>query len=189
MPESELVPTKDNFLARDRIAEMSAVLSGDVTTTPLLQYVYTKPLPDEADEDATLEYAAEVSGFLAGNADYKVGDCIGTVINARHFFMHRATVRETDDEGNWTGEYKETERVVIVEEDGTSYECQSDGVVASLMAIFQLPGIGLPTKWKKPLRMAIRQVTVRDKWRTFKLQVLGPNQAAPKPKPKKKESD
>ena len=181
MSDSALVPAPSPA-SLSNLDTMSAMLQG-VASAPL-QYVYSKPAPDPTDEDATLEYAAEISGFLAGDADYKASDALGLVINLVHVFLHPAIVRETDDDGNWTGGYKSTERIVLIDDQGATYECQSDGLFQSLLAIFQLPGIGTPNLWKKPLRVTIKQVSVRDKWRTFKLQVLGPSQETPSLKKK-----
>ena len=139
-----------------------------------LQYMFTKPLPDATNEDACLEYAAEISAYMGGSADHKVSEEIGTVIELRHVFAHKARVRNVDDHGDWDGTYNETDRLVLIDNDGESYECQSDGVIGSILAIFQLPGIGSPQTWKKPLRVVVKQVAVRDKWRTFKIQVLPP---------------
>lgn len=175
-----LVPTQGSGLEA-----LAAALTGNYVAP---EYVYTIPAPQRSAfktegeyEDACLDYAAQVSSFLAGQADYKAGESVGEVIEARHFFAHPTTIHETDADGNETGEMIASQRIVIIDAEGKTYECQSQGILQSLLAIWQLPGIGTPDKWKRPLRMTIRQIEFKGRGgarRMFKLQVLAPNQSS-----------
>lgn len=86
------------------------------------------------------------------NPDHKVGDCINKVINVKDVLAEFIEV--TNEE---TGELEPAPRVVLIDENGESYQAVSKGIfnaVKKAIATF-----GAPT-WDEPLPCLIKQVSL-----------------------------
>lgn len=146
-----------------------------------LQYAYTKPAPDRADRAAYLAYAGDVTRLMS-KADSKVSDCIGEIINLRHVFAHPVRINMgKDDLGNPV--YLDAIRTVLLDEDGYTYECVSEGMVAGLGTIIQL--FGDPASWDGPIPVVVKQVNTTNGFRTFNLVVHSGADNGDKPKKRK----
>ncbi|MHB1669095.1 hypothetical protein [Thiomonas sp.] len=132
-------------------------------------YVFTVPSPDVNDREAVLDYAGQVSLYTSG-ADYRVGDCINQRINLRHVFAHKVYLKSEESDEFGREVRTPADRIVLIDEEGATYECVSRGIFASLVMLFQLPGIGHPTTWKEPLPVTIRQIAGKVN-RIFKIEV------------------
>ena len=121
----------------------------------------------EAYQEARLAYAADVL-HMQGKADHKAATATNERINLVHVLAHSATVRNEDTE---TGEvrYVPVDRVVLMDDEGRTYECVSGGLMQSLLILFQL--LGSPDTWRKPVPIKIVSVDVRNKWRTLKIEI------------------
>ena len=145
----------------------------DAAGNPLNHYFrwmgHKVPDPATATRAQILEWASTMSNMTAG-ADYKCAEQLGTPIDLVAVFAHPVTFRKEDKE---TGEVEWVEgiRTVLLDRDGTTYDTTADGIVDSLRLIFGLPGIGSPESWQMPLPIKIKQVSVRNVWRTFKILV------------------
>lgn len=85
------------------------------------------------------------------NADKKVADCIGEVIELVDVIAHPATVLDEE-----TGEITEILRTVLIDKDGISYSASSIGITNSLEKIFAI--VGMPSWTEEPLKVKIKQV-------------------------------
>lgn len=135
---------------------------------------YSRPKPtregfptQEAYEEARLDYTADAM-HMQGKGDYRASECVNERINLVAVLCHRAQVRNVDEE---TGEvtYNPVDRLVLQDDEGKTYEAVSGGLIQSLLLLFQL--MGQPHTWTKPIPVKITQVSVRDKWHTFKLEI------------------
>ncbi len=153
---------------RTGVEQLAQAAAGDFTS-----YFCSLPEPDATDRQAVLKYAAQMTHFMSAG-DYRISDVIGQEIALRHVFAHRVRVRNVDEE---SGEvtYVPADRVVLVDDDGETYQGVSDGIVQSLLAIFAMPGIGHPATWTEPLPVVVKQTSVRNQWRTFRIVVADPD--------------
>ena len=85
------------------------------------------------------------------NPDERLGDCINMTIQAKDLYIE--IVNCTDEA---TGEVTAAPRIVIIDEDGKSYQCVSVGVFSALKKVIQV--FGAPT-WEKPIPLMIKQIT------------------------------
>ena len=125
------------------------------------------PAEIEAHQEAMLEYTGDVL-HMQSKADFKAGSVVNEKINLVHVLAHRATVRNVNDE---TGEvkYVPVDRVVLMDDEGRTYEAVSMGLMQSILILFQL--LGQPSSWSKPIPITIKSVDVRNTWRTFKIEI------------------
>ena len=152
----------------------------DWQTAGGLTFAYSKPRPDDTDEAACEAYAADVLRYM-GQADHRASEVIGEKIDMTGFFAHRASVRLPDVTDAYGGNaYRPVDRLVIIDADDATYECVSEGVIQSIIVLCQLPGIGHPSTWKKPRSVCFKQISVRNTFRTFKLELWQPERKGKK---------
>lgn len=89
------------------------------------------------------------------NPDTRLGDCINQVIRVKDVFMEKVEMVNKE-----TGELSECPRIVLVDENGKSYQAVSFGVFNALKRIFQV--FGNPT-WEEPISLKVIQVTKGEK--------------------------
>ena len=85
------------------------------------------------------------------NPDKRLADCVNMELEIKDVI---AEIVETHNEE--TGEIQKAPRVVLIDKEGTSYQCVSSGIfnaVKKLMLVF-----GQPT-WKKPIKVKVIQIT------------------------------
>ncbi len=138
-------------------------------------YYTSLPAPNPEDRHDVLRYAHNISRFM-GQANYRLSETIGQVILLTDVFAHRVRVRQEVDGHDV---YVPAERIVLVDSDSETYEGVSDGVFRSLYFIMSMPGIGQPP-WSEPLPVVVKQIAVRNTFRTFRIEVAAPEEEKPK---------
>lgn len=103
----------------------------------------------ETDEQKASLYKAMTS------PDRKMSDFINQKINAVDVFVEQVEI--TDDE---TGEVAVLPRVVIFDQDGTTYSATSRGIFNALKRLFLV--YGMP-HWEKPIPLIIKQTTAKNR--------------------------
>ena len=89
------------------------------------------------------------------NPDKRLGDCINQVIHVKDLFMEE--VEMTNEE---TGEITKCPRIVLIDEDGVSYQSVSFGIFNALKRVISV--FGNPT-WEDPIPLKVIQVTRKEK--------------------------
>lgn len=89
------------------------------------------------------------------NPDKRLGDCINMKINVKDVYVEivQCTQRET-------GEVNDCPRIVLIDDNGMSYQAVSLGIFSALSKLFQL--FGMPT-WEEPLPVIVKQVSKGDR--------------------------
>lgn len=126
----------------------------DLTAKRNVQYCSFKP---ENEDDEIILFNA------MNNPTNRLGDCINTVISVRHVFCEivECTNREN-------GTVTKCPRVVLIGENGESYQAVSIGIFSALKKIFAIKGE--PSNWKKPVHLKVLQQTRGDrKMLTFEM--------------------
>lgn len=103
----------------------------------------------KADEDKKVIANAIVS------ADHKLGDFINKVIRVKDLY-----IEPTEFFNEETGETSNGHRVILFDENKTSYETCSTGVYNALKRIVSV--YGFPT-WEVPIEMEIKQIQRKER--------------------------
>lgn len=103
----------------------------------------------ETDEQKASLYKAMTS------PDRKMADFINQKINAVDVFVEQVEI--TDEE---SGEIAVLPRVVIFDQDGTTYSATSRGIFNALKRLFLV--YGMP-HWEKPIPLIIKQTTAKNR--------------------------
>lgn len=98
------------------------------------------------------------------NPDKRLADCINMEINAKDLYIE--VVNCTNEE---TGEVNACPRIVIIDDQGVSYQAVSIGIYSALKKAIQV--FGAPT-WDEPVRLAVKQITKGNK-KMLTLNVVG----------------
>lgn len=85
------------------------------------------------------------------NPDKRIADCINMKIAAKDLYVE--IVNCTNEE---TGEVTACPRIVIIDEDGISYQAVSIGIYSALKKVIQV--YGAPT-WDEPVVLEVKQIT------------------------------
>lgn len=138
-----------------------------------LQVAYTEPSPDREEEpERYRKWVAKVMHYIS-DADFKITDVINEVIELRHVLAYPGVVRDEESAKNGGPLYRRIDRLVLIDAHGQSYDCSSEVMLNSVVALFQL--LGHPSTWEKPVPVIIRQPQVRDTWRALRLEVYDPD--------------
>lgn len=89
------------------------------------------------------------------NPDKRLADCINMQIKAKDLYIE--VVNCTNEE---TGEVNACPRIVIIDEEGTSYQAVSIGIYSALKKAIQV--FGAPT-WHEPVTLEVKQITKGNK--------------------------
>lgn len=103
-------------------------------------------------KEDTLE-AKKLVYNASNNPTHKIDDYINKEIALKDVFVE---IIELANEN--TGELEQAPRIVLIDDEGESYQCVSNGIFGSLkklMAIF-----GEPT-WEDPIQVVVKQVKVK----------------------------
>lgn len=85
------------------------------------------------------------------NPEKRLADCINMTINTKDLYIE--VVQCTNEE---TGEVTSCPRIVIIDDNGVSYQAVSLGIYSALKKVVQI--FGVPT-WTKPIALEVKQVT------------------------------
>ena len=134
--EENRIAVADNIFEEDgMIAELSAPATS----------AYCSLRPANDDEDKMLYNAIM-------NSDYRLREVVNQTIAVRHIYCEIIDVTNKE-----TGEVTKAPRIVIIDDEGKSYQCVSNGVFNSIKKLFQIKG--MPDRWEKPVDMAVKQVS------------------------------
>ena len=115
----------------------------DLTAKRSVQYCSFKP---DNEEDEIVLFNA------MNNPTKRIADCINMTISVRHVFCEIVECTNRD-----TGAVTKCPRVVLIGDDGESYQAVSIGIFSALKKIFAIKGE--PSTWKKPVRLKVIQQT------------------------------
>lgn len=90
------------------------------------------------------------------NPEKRIGDCINMTIDVKHVFCEVVTCVNRE-----TNEASFCPRIVLIDTDGIGYQAVSLGVYSALKKIFAIKGV--PTTWKKPVKLQVVQITKGDR--------------------------
>lgn len=105
-------------------------------------------------DDGTMQSKARIFNSI-NSPDKRVSDCIGETISLRNIVAH--PIQLVDEN---SGELVETMRMVLIDEDGTSYEAVSTGIVNAVSRILQI--FGQPDTWTAPIKVKPVQKGTRN---------------------------
>lgn len=105
-------------------------------------------------DDGTMKSKARIFNSI-NSPDKRVSDCIGETINLANIVAH--PIQLVDEN---SGELVETMRMVLIAEDGTSYEAVSTGIVNAVARILQI--FGQPQTWSGPIKVKPVQKSTRN---------------------------
>lgn len=97
------------------------------------------------------------------NPDKRLSDMINRTINIKDLFVENVTIVDQN-----SGELITAPRMVFIDDKGISYQCVSKGVFGATKKLIQL--FGEPT-WKTPLKVSIKQKTVRSGFTILSLEL------------------
>lgn len=90
--------------------------------------------------------------FKAMNTpDFRIGDCINTTIKVKDIYCEIVDCKNEE-----TGETSKAPRVVLIDDEGKSYQSVSVGIYGAVKKLMQV--FGVPT-WEQPIPLKIVQVT------------------------------
>lgn len=98
------------------------------------------------------------------NPDKRLADCINSVINVKDVYAETVYLKNED-----TGLTEPAPRVILIDEDGTSYSSVSVGVFSALKKMISV--FGSPT-WEEPIKVKILQQTKGNR-KMLTLSVVG----------------
>lgn len=130
-----------NNAPANRFEDMGFNVAVDMTTA---QMQYTSMQASTREEKAAMFNAMN-------NPDKRLADCINMQIRAKDLYIE--IVNCTNEE---TGEVTACPRIVIIDEEGVSYQCVSVGIYSALKKVIQV--FGAPT-WDEPVTLEVKQIT------------------------------
>lgn len=105
-------------------------------------------------DDGTMQSKARIFNSI-NSPDKRISDCIGEVISLANIVAH--PIQLVDEN---SGELVETMRMVLVDDQGTSYEAVSTGIVNAVARILQI--FGQPDTWTAPIKVKPVQKGTRN---------------------------
>lgn len=87
------------------------------------------------------------------NPTHKLADCINQTINISDVYIEFVDVLKDEN----TGELENVPRIILIEQDGTSYQCVSKGIFNSVKQL--IAAFGSPT-WEPALTLTVKQQRV-----------------------------
>lgn len=86
--------------------------------------------------------------------DLKLRECINLEINVKDVYCEIVSITTED------GEQVEAPRIVLIDTQGTSYQCVSMGVMNSLKRLFVV--FGYPT-WEEGIKVKVKQISSKER--------------------------
>ena len=105
-------------------------------------------------DDGTMQSKARIFNSI-NSPDKRISDCIGETISLANIVAH--PIQLVDEN---SGELIETMRMVLVDDQGTSYEAVSTGIVNAVARILQI--FGQPDTWTAPIKVKPVQKGTRN---------------------------
>ena len=105
-------------------------------------------------DDGTMQSKARIFNSI-NSPDKRISDCIGETISLANIVAH--PIQLVDEN---SGELIETMRMVLVDDQGVSYEAVSTGIVNAVSRILQI--FGQPDTWTAPIKVKPVQKGTRN---------------------------
>ena len=105
-------------------------------------------------DDGTMQSKARIFNSI-NSPDKRISDCIGETISLANIVAH--PIQLVDEN---SGELIETMRMVLVDDQGVSYEAVSTGIVNAVARILQI--FGQPDTWQGPIKVKPVQKGTRN---------------------------
>ena len=105
-------------------------------------------------DDGTMQSKARIFNSI-NSPDKRISDCIGETISLANIVAH--PIQLVDEN---SGELIETMRMVLVDDQGVSYEAVSTGIVNAVARILQI--FGQPDTWQDPIKVKPVQKGTRN---------------------------
>lgn len=90
----------------------------------------------------------------AMNPTGRVNDIINETIALVNYYLERVEMKDRDDAANVV----EGVRVILIDQNGASYQCVSIGIMQSLMRLESL--FGPAATWEEPIPVKVKQVSL-----------------------------
>ena len=139
--ETGVVVVPQNTGVANKFSDMGFDISVDMTTA---QTSFSSLKANTDEEKADLFNAIN-------NPEKRLSDCINMTIKAKDLYIE--VVNCTNEE---TGVVTACPRIVIIDENGVSYQAVSLGIYSALKKVIQI--FGVPT-WENPISLEVKQVT------------------------------
>ena len=88
------------------------------------------------------------------NPDKRVADQINMTIEVKDIYAETVEIANQD-----TGELENVPRCILIDAKGVSYVAVSKGIFGDLKRLISI--FGPPAEWEKPLKLTVKQVTVK----------------------------
>ena len=98
-------------------------------------------------------------------ADALLIDVVGTEINLANVYIHRY-----DKLNDKTGELESKVRIILFDENGTSYATGSFGIFNIIGRIFEV--FGTPDKWSEPLKVKVIKKDIENNRKMLSLELI-----------------
>lgn len=98
-------------------------------------------------------------------ADVLLIDVVGTEINLANVYIHR--YGKLNDE---TGEVEAKVRIILFDENGTSYATSSFGIFNIIGRIFEI--FGTPDTWSEPLKVKVIKKEIKNNKKMLSLELI-----------------
>ena len=148
MNEQNVIPVSPAELAEMRHNPMDSVTVSSLAD-PGASQMYCS-----IRDDGTMQSKARIFNSI-NSPDKRISDCIGETISLANIVAH--PIQLVDEN---SGELIETMRMVLVDDQGTSYEAVSTGIVNAVSRILQI--FGQPDTWTAPIKVKPVQEGTRN---------------------------
>lgn len=148
MNEQNVIPVSPAELAEMRHNPMDSVTVSSLAD-PGASQMYCS-----IRDDGTMQSKARIFNSI-NSPDKRISDCIGETISLANIVAH--PIQLVDEN---SGELIETMRMVLVDDQGTSYEAVSTGIVNAVSRILQI--FGQPDTWTAPIKVKPVQKGTRN---------------------------
>lgn len=95
---------------------------------------------------------------------HKLAESINLVINVKHIYAETCNYKDKE-----TGELTPGVRIVLIDEEGKSYNTSSIGIYNCLSKIFQI--FGTPDQWESSLPLRVKQIAPEPNKKVLLLEV------------------
>ena len=92
------------------------------------------------------------------NPSDRVANHINEVLSIRDYLIEITTIEDVDSMGNGLGTYTKVPRVVLVTEDGTSYQAVSFGMYTAIRNVVAVCG---DAPWEPAVQLKVKQVPTK----------------------------
>lgn len=94
----------------------------------------------------------------------KLAESVNLVINVKHIYAETCEYKDKE-----TGELTPGVRIVLIDDEGNSYNTSSIGIYNCLSKIFQI--FGTPDQWESPLPLRVKQIAPEPNKKVLLLEV------------------